>query len=331
VISMSFLATVATLALVYAMAAQLLNVESGWGGMWDLGVAGLIAVGAYSYVLLTSATDAMVPGLGFPVLGGMIGAGIITALVALLIGWPGLRLRGEYFLISTFAFAEIIRQLIIIGKSVTGGTSGITFVARPFESAFRFDAYPYVLLGITALLTGVLYLICSRVAGSVYGMALRAARDNEPLAMATGTSVKSLRLSTYVFVGLLTGVFLSPSLVWFLGAVVPSAFGSTLTFTVWAALVIGGLGSRIGPIVGALLLTGVAEAVRLIEVAPAHAHLLSAVQPALVGILLIAVLRWRPAGLCSEKRSFTRIRTGFKGELKRLRPFGVPTVKRGTA
>jgi branched-chain amino acid transport system permease protein len=330
-ISMSFLATVATLALVYAMATQLLNLEAGWGGMWDLGVAGLIAVGAYGYVLLTSASDAMVPGLGLPILVGMIGAGVITAVVAALIGWPAMRLRGEYFLISTFAFAEIIRQLIIIGKDFTGGTFGITFVARPFEAAFRFDAYPYVLLGITAVLAMLVYLICSRVSGSVYGMALRAARDNEPLAMATGTSVKMLRMTTYSFFGLLCGFFVAPAFVWFLGALVPSTFGATLTFTIWAALVIGGLGSRIGPVVGALLLTGVGEAVRLIEVTPQHAHLLSAVQPALVGILLIAVLRWRPDGLCSEKRSFARVQKNVAGELKRLRPVGASAVKGGTA
>lgn len=191
-ISMSFLATVATLALVYAMAATA-EPRSRLGRYVGPGVAGLIAVGAYSYVLLTSAPDAMVPGLGLPILAGMVGAGVITAIVAALIGWPALRLRGEYFLISTFAFAEIIRQLIIIGKDVTGGTFGITFVKRPFEALFRFDAYPYVLLVITGVLTLVVYLICSRVAGSVYGMTMRAARDNEPLAMATGTSVKTLR------------------------------------------------------------------------------------------------------------------------------------------
>lgn len=328
-ISMSFLATVVTLALVYAMATQVLNLEAGWGGMWDLGVAGLIAVGAYSYVLLTSAPDAMVPGLGLPILAGMIGAGIVTAVVAALIGWPALRLRGEYFLISTFAFAEIIRQLIIIGKDVTGGTFGITFVARPFEAAIRFDAYPYVLVAVTAAMAVAVYLICSRIAGSVYGMTLRAARDNEPLAMATGTSVKALRMSTYSFVGLLCGFFVAPAFVWFLGALVPSTFGATLTFTIWAALVIGGLGSRIGPVVGALLLTCVSEAIRLIEVSPDQAHLLAAVQPALVGILLVVVLRLRPAGLVSERRSFARGRSGVRGELTRLRP--VAAVKRGTA
>lgn len=74
-ISIEFLTTIATLAFVYAMANQLLNIEAGWGGMWDLGIAGLIAVGAYSYVLLTTATDAYTPGLGLPVLVGMLGAG----------------------------------------------------------------------------------------------------------------------------------------------------------------------------------------------------------------------------------------------------------------
>ncbi|MFE7420268.1 branched-chain amino acid ABC transporter permease [Rhodococcus sp. NPDC057529] len=305
---MAFLATVATMALVYAMATQILNLEAGWGGMWDLGVAGLIAVGGYSYVLLTGEPDAMVPGLGLPIIVGMIGAALITAVVAALIGWPALRLRGEYFLISTFAFAEIIRQLIVLNKDLTGGTFGITAIARPFESAVRYDLYPYLLLAITAVLTAVVFLLCSRISGSVYGLVLRAARDNEPLAMATGNSIKALRMSTYPFVGLLIGFFVAPAFVWFLGAVVPSSFSATMTFTIWAALVIGGLGSRIGPVVGALLLTAVSEAVRLVEVAPSHAGLLAAVQPALVGVLLIAVLRWRPSGLFSERSAFDRKR-----------------------
>lgn len=104
-ISLSFLITVATLALVYVMASQLLNLEAGWGGMWDLGIAGLVAVGAYSYALLTGPAEGLVPGLDLPVGLGMLGAGVLTGLVAAVLGWPALRLRGEYFLITTFAFA----------------------------------------------------------------------------------------------------------------------------------------------------------------------------------------------------------------------------------
>lgn len=310
-ISIEFLTTIATLAFVYAMANQLLNIEAGWGGMWDLGIAGLIAVGAYSYVLLTTATDAYTPGLGLPVLVGMLGAGVITGLVALVIGWPALRLRGEYFLITTFAFAEILRQLIIINRDLTGGTFGLTSVTKPLEAEFTFEAYPYVRLVLAIVLTGVIWMICSRIATSSYGASLRAARDNEPLAMAMGKSIKTLRLSTYAFVGLLAGLFVGPAYAWFLGALVPSIFTSSLTFTIWAGLVIGGIGSRFGPILGALTLTAVSELVRLIEVSPQHANWLSAVHPLLVGVLLIAVLRWRPDGLLSERATFARLRRRY--------------------
>jgi branched-chain amino acid transport system permease protein len=330
-ISIEFVVTIATLAFVYVMAAQLLNLEAGWGGMWDLGIAGLIAVGAYAYVLLTTATDAFVPGLGLPWPVGMLGAAVITGLVALLLGWPALRLRGEYFLITTFAFAEILRQMIVIQKGVTGGTFGLTSVQKPFELAFTFEGYPYVRLAITVALAGFVWLICSRIATSSYGVSLRAARDNEPLAMAMGKSIKGLRLSTYTTVGVLCGLVVGPAYAWFLGALVPSIFTSSLTFTIWAGLVIGGLGSRLGPVVGAVLLTGVSELVRLVEVAPEHANLLAAVHPLLVGILLIVVLRWRPDGLVAERSTFARLRRRYKRTTVASTPPEDPPATRSAA
>ncbi|KWX68238.1 branched-chain amino acid ABC transporter permease [Mycobacterium sp. NAZ190054] len=310
-ISIEFLVTIATLAFVFAMAAQLLNLEAAWGGMWDLGIAGLIGVGAYSYVLLTGSPDAAVPGAGLPWALGMLGAGLITGAVAILIGWPALRLRGEYFLITTFAFAEILRQLIVIQRDLTGGTFGLTSIVKPFEFEFTIDGYPYVRLALTIALTAVVWLICSRIATSSYGASLRAARDNEPLAMAMGKKIKSLRLSTYATVGLMCGLFVGPAYAWMLGALVPSVFSSHLTFTLWAGLVIGGLGSRFGPVVGALLLTGASELVRLVHVPAEFANLHAAAHPALVGVLLIAVLRWRPDGLLSESGTFARLRRRY--------------------
>jgi branched-chain amino acid transport system permease protein len=311
-ISIEFLVTIATLAFVFAMAAQLLNLEAAWGGMWDLGIAGLIGVGAYSYVLLTASPDAAVPGLGLPWPLGMAGAGIITGLVAILIGWPALRLRGEYFLITTFAFAEILRQLIVIQRDLTGGTFGLTTIVKPWEFQFTIEGYPYIRLVLTVVLTAVVWLICSRIATSSYGASLRAARDNEPLAMAMGKKIKTLRLSTYATVGVMCGLFVGPAYAWMLGALVPSVFSSHLTFTLWAGLVIGGLGSRFGPIVGALLLTGVSEMVRLVHVPPELANLHAAAHPFLVGVLLIAVLRWRPDGLLSESGTFARLRRRYQ-------------------
>jgi branched-chain amino acid transport system permease protein len=97
--------------------------------------------------------------------------------------------------------------------------------------------------------------------------------------------------------------------VWFLGALVPSTFSSHLTFLVWTGLVIGGIGSRLGGLIGAVVLTVVSEAVRLISVDPEHASRLAAFQPFLVGVLLIVLLRWRPAGLLSERGAFARGRS----------------------
>jgi branched-chain amino acid transport system permease protein len=307
--SLPFWATVLTFALVIGMAALILNIEAGWGGMWDLGIAGQVAVGAYSYALLTSPSDAAVPGLGLPFWAGMLGAGAITTVIALVIGWPTLRLRGEYFLITTFAFAEIIRQLIVIQRGLTGGTFGITQIEKPFAEYFLPSAYPFVLLGLAAVATFLVYLACQRVSSSTYGLTLRAARDNEPLARSMGKAVDRVRVATYALVGGLIGLFVAPVYVWFLGALVPSTFSSHLTFLVWTGLVIGGIGSRLGGLIGAVVLTVVSEAVRLISVDPEHASRLAAFQPFLVGVLLIVLLRWRPAGLLSERGAFARRRS----------------------
>lgn len=312
--SLPFWATVLTFALVIGMAALLLNVEAGWGGMWDLGIAGQVAVGAYSYALLSGSPDATVPGLGLPFWAAMLGAGVITALVALLIGWPTLRLRGEYFLITTFAFAEIIRQLIVIQRDLTGGTFGITRIQRPLAEYFVPSAYPFVLLGLAAVATALVYLICLRISSSTYGLTLRAARDNEPLARSMGKAVDRIRITTYAFVGGVIGLLVAPVYVWFLGALVPSTFSSHLTFLIWTGLVIGGIGSRLGGLVGATVLVVVSEAVRLISVDPEHASRLAAFQPFLVGVLLIALLRWRPAGLLSERGALNRPSSGPPGQ-----------------
>ena len=307
-ISIPFIITVLTLSVVVAMACLALNVEAGWGGMWDLGVAGHLAFGAYAYALLTGAPDSGVPGLGLPILAGMLGAGLLTGLAAVVIGWPTLRLRGEYFLITTFGFAEIIRQMVVIQRDHTGGTFGITAIKKPFADQITFQAYPYALLAVIVAMTAFLAWMCHRIAASSFGLTLRAARDNEPLAMAMGKGVARMRLATYAFVGVTCGLLVAPAYTWFLGALVPSIFTSHLTFIVWTALVIGGLGSRWGGVIGAAVLIMVSEFVRLIPVEPENAQRLAAVQPLLVGVLLIALLRWRPAGLMSERSSFRRIR-----------------------
>ncbi len=300
---------VLTLAAIYASLAMALNVESGWGGMWDLGIAGLLAAGSYCYVILTADPDLgmrFAPGLSMWVAWPL--SALFTGLVAFAIGAPALRLRREYFLITTLAFAEIIRQLVVIQADFTRGTLGIPNINRPFDSFVTGRDYNYVLLVIAALAAAVMYLVTRQIGSSPFGRTLRAARDNEAVALALGKRVNRMRIQTFVLAGILIGAT-APVYLFYIRAISPQLFAPGITFTVWTALVIGGLGSIRGGLAGAFVLIVFTEAVGLIEVDPAHINILVAIEPMLVGLLLVLVLRFRPDGLFSERDSFGSRRT----------------------
>ena len=295
---------VLTLAAIYASLAMALNVESGWGGMWDLGIAGLLAAGSYCYVILTADPDLgmrFAPGLSMWVAWPL--SALFTGLVAFAIGAPALRLRREYFLITTLAFAEIIRQLVVIQADFTRGTLGIPNINRPFDSFVTGRDYNYVLLGIAVVAAAVMYLVTRQVGISPFGRTLRAARDNEAVALALGKRVNRMRIKTFILAGVLIGAT-APVYLFYIRAISPQLFAPGITFTVWTALVIGGLGSIRGGLAGAFVLIVFTEAVGLIEVDPSHINILVAIEPFMVGLLLVLVLRFRPDGLFSERSAF---------------------------
>ena len=296
---------VLTLALIYGSLAMVLNVESGWGGMWDLGTAGLLASGAYFYAIVTIDD----PGLGttfvpgWPMWLAWPAAALFTGVVAFVIAIPALRLRREYFLITTLAFAEIIRHLIVIQSDLTRGTTGIANISRPLDGTVSGRNYNYVLFAIVAFATVIIYLITRRLGTSPYGRTLRAARDNEALALALGKRVNRMRLLTFVTAGVIIGA-IAPLYLFFIRAISPSLFAPGLTFTVWTALIIGGIGSIRGGVVGAVVLIVFTEAVGLIELDPSRINILIAIEPFMVGLFLVLVLRFRPEGLFTERKAF---------------------------
>jgi branched-chain amino acid transport system permease protein len=306
----NFAIGVLTLVGFYAIIAMILNLEAGWAGLWDLGLAGLLGAGGYFYVLTTlepEGAEVTFAG-GWPIWAGMLGAGVFTALLALLIGIPALRLRGEYFLITTFAFAEMIRQFLINESAITNGTVGFTEFDRPFQDLVSPTSYEYVLLGIVAVAVGLTYLLMRRLARSPYGRLLRGCRDNEALALALGKNATRQRVVVFVFAGFLLGLA-APLYVWHIRAIVPSMYGPDITFTAWTALVVGGIGSIRGGIVGALVLVGFTQALLFVPVSIEYQDLLSAMPPLLLGLALIVVLRLRPDGLMSERGAF-RVQEG---------------------
>jgi branched-chain amino acid transport system permease protein len=300
-----YLVGILTLVGFYAILGMALNLQAGWGGLWDLGVGGLLGAGAYFFVLttLTQDTETLRFSPEWPMWLGIVGAGVFTALVAFLIGLPALRLRGEYFLIVTFAFAEMIRQFIINEPTVTNGTVGFTELNRPFDGAVSAGGYKYLLLAIIAVLVVAMYLLMRQIARSPYGLMLRGCRDNEALALALGKNVTRRRMQLRILTGLLFGL-MAPLYVWHIRAIVPSMWGPDITFTAWTVLVVGGIGSIAGGVVGAVVLIGLTEALLFVPVSVEYANLLGASQPFLLGVALMLMLRLRPDGIVTERWTF---------------------------
>lgn len=312
-----------TLGGIYAALALILNLEAGWAGLWDLGIAGLVGAGAYFFVIVTlspAENPEMPVALGWPIWAGVIGSAAFTALVALVIGLPSLRLRGEYFLITTFAFAEVIRQIFINESTLTRGVVGFNQLDRPFGSAVHPADYRYLLLVIVAVAVFALWLFVRRVGRSPFGRLLRALRDNEPVAMSLGKNITRHRVQTFVLAGALTGA-VAPLYVWYMRRVVPDLFAADLTFVVWTALVIGGIGSFSGPVVGAIALIALIEGLQLLQVSAEHAVLLSASRPFILGLALILVLRYLPGGIVPERRAFRRASSAVEPRAGRFPPW----------
>lgn len=311
-----FIAGVLTIAGIYAMLAMILNLEAGWGGLWDLGLAGFFAVGAYFYVVTTAPDAGVTFSPEWPMAIAIVGSGAAAAVVALLIGASSLRLRREYFLIATFAFAEVIRQVITNTPELTAGSAGFSDIARPLEGVTTSRNYTFVLLAIVAAATAVVYALTRRIGRSPLGYSLRAIRDNEALALTLGKRAARRRLQIFVLAAALVGL-LGPVYVWYTRSLFPSMFTSDVTFTVWTALVIGGIGSIGGAMIGAVLLISAVEATQFLQVSPEHASTISSLRPIVIGLALILILRFRPQGLWPERRSFRTAPLSTTGESRR--------------
>lgn len=299
-----FFVGVLTLAGIYAILAMILNLEAGWAGMWDLGLVGSMAVGGYTYTILTQTKfDDVIISPGLPIWVGLIGAAVAAALFALVIGIPSLRVRGEYFLITTLAFGEVVRQIAVNTQGLTRGTIGFSEIRRPFETLVPGAMNGVVLMVIVWLAVLGVYLLTKRLADSPYGRLLRGFRDNDPVARSLGKPTNRHRIQTYVFVGAMYGL-VAPMYIWYLRSVVPAMFAPDITFVAWTALVIGGIASKKGPILGALLLLLLKESVSLAQGSAQLAVILSSSRFIILGVVLILVMRFRPDGIIDERSAF---------------------------
>ena len=309
---------IATVTLIYVMLGLGLNVVVGLSGLLVLGYGGFYAIGAYTFALLNHYY-----GLGFweslPL------AGLVAAAFGLLLGFPVLRLRGDYLAIVTLGFGEIVRILLLNNTEITGGPNGISQIPKPslfglefnrsvrdggWDTFHNFFGLKYdpsdriIFLYMVALLLVVISLfVINRLLRMPLGRAWEALREDEIACRSLGLSPTRIKLTAFTisaaFAGFAGCLFAARQ-----GFVSPESFTFAESAFVLAIVVLGGMGSQFAVILAAILLVVSRELMRD----------LNEYSMLVLGGLMVLMMIWRPQGLLPMKRPHLKLKTAEKGE-----------------
>ena len=293
-----------TLILIYVMLGLGLNIQVGLAGLLDLGYVGFYAIGAYTYALLNQYF-----GLSFwealPLAGGM------SALFGFVLGFPVLRLRGDYLAIVTLGFGEIIRILLNNLTTITGGPNGISSIPKPslfglefsrraenggqtFHEFFgiHYDAnYKIIFLYVMAVLLVLFTLfVINRLLRMPLGRAWEALRDDEIACRSLGLNPTVIKLTAFAigaaFAGFAGSFFAARQ-----GFISPESFTFMESAIILAIVVLGGMGSLRGVVIAAIVMTVLQQS-----------QLFSEYRMLIFGILMVVMMLWRPQGLVPMTR-----------------------------
>ena len=297
-------------ALSYGIICLGLNVQWGQTGLFNVGVAGFVAIGAYTSALLTTPDAAgRFGGFGLPIGLGWLAAPIVSGLAAAVIGAITLRLRADYLAITTFGIAIAIQLVALNAESLTGGPFGIGFIPRPFAGLEdRPLSFNMANLALVATVTALVYVGLERLIRSPWGRVLRAIREDEQAAISLGKNANRFRLQAFALGGAIMGLA-GAIQAHFIGFIAPENYLSAITFQVWAMLIIGGSGNNRGALLGAVMVWGLwsLSGAALSEfVAAEHQARAAALQIVIIGVVLAAVLVLRPRGLLGEQAQVSR-------------------------
>lgn len=282
-----------TIILITAVGALGLNILTGYTGLISLGHVGFLVTGAYAYAVMVSK-------YGWPPIVGFLAAGLVPALASLVVGAPSLRLKGLYLAITTLAFSFIINTIILEARSVTNGARGIS-VQRPAILGVNFDsdaAFTYLCLGFaTATLIATLNIRRSRV-----GRAFVAIRDNDTAARVMGINLHAYKLFAFVTSAFITGIAGALYGI-YLSFVSVEGFPFLLSIEALAILIVGGLGTALGAVLGTILIVLLPEATRLVfslfgtQMDAMFSTGAQELKSMLYGVVIILFLRFQPRGL----------------------------------
>jgi branched-chain amino acid transport system permease protein len=304
------LVDIATLVLTYVMLGWGLNIVVGLAGLLDLGYVAFYAVGAYSYAMFAIH-------FGFSFWLCLPIAGMLSASFGIMLGFPVLRLRGDYLAIVTLGFGEMVRIILINWAEFTGGPNGINNIPRPTFFGLPFERNPpegvqtfatffnldfstsqrvfflYYLILALALVTNVFTM---RVRRLPLGRAWEALREDETACRALGINPRNTKLTAFALGAMFAG-FAGSFFATRQGFISPESFSFIESAVILAIVVLGGMGSQVGVVLAALVLIGLPEFMRDLQL----------YRMLVFGGVMVGIMLWRPRGLLSHRDPTVRL------------------------
>lgn len=311
---MIYAITLASMGGIYAVLTLGLNIQWGFTGLFNAGVAGFVAVGAYTQALLTTPVfERHIGGIELPIPVAMILAMIFSGIVAFFIAKVCIRLRSDYLAIATIGIAEIVRLVFKNELWATNGPRGVSQIPKAFEDLPQpWNAVAFLAMVLFCVI--VIYLLLERARKAPWGRVMTAIRENEEAASAAGKDVERFRMESFVLGSAVMGLG-GALLAQYLKQIDPQVSDPlTATFLVWVMLIAGGSANNRGAILGAFLLWTVWSTTQILsgflpneivvfgyeignlQVRSAYVRIF------LIGLILQFILQRRPEGLLPETR-----------------------------
>lgn len=287
-----------TFLVIYIALATILHVQATLTGITNFGIVGFWGLGMYSFALLQLK-------LNVPFIPALLLATIITGVAALVLGRIILSLDGQEVLVGTLAFATIVEYLVTSEKKLTNGVLGLGTIYYPFDFG-KITLFIYFL--IIVAMTVLLILYVAKLRKSPYGRMLQSISDNEPLAKSLGKPTFRNKLILFVFTCAVTGLFGAMTAPVY-NYIFPRMIGSSVTFTAWIALMLGGRKKLLGGLVGTLLTVGIFEILieTVVPIPAEFAEVVPNIRYFVYGLTLMLVLMFKPNGVLGERKGRAKI------------------------
>jgi len=289
--------TVLILVGIYALFALGLNLQWGFAGLINFGHVAFMAIGAYTMVILNLCGVHW----ALAILIGLAVAGGIGALLTI----PAIRLKADYLAILTIGFSEIMRYFFLNERWLTGGAIGLMGFSRPLEGIVPGEHYDLFLLGLIWGIVLITFIALQRLAKSPWGRALKSIREDEDVAKVLGKNVSAYKMQAFFLGSVLAGLA-GVMLAFYHSYICPYYYYPIETFYAWIIVILGGSANNRGTILGALILWIFLSGTRFLSpFVPLSDFTFAALRMALVGVLLIVLMLYRPQGMLGNKRELT--------------------------